>query len=202
MMKITSAEFTLSAVKESQYPKDDLPEIALIGRSNVGKSSLINRIINRKKLAKTSSTPGKTRTINFYKVNESFYFVDLPGYGYAKVPLRERKEWQRFIEEYFETRKTLAAAFIVLDIRREPTENEAMIYEWLERLELTAVTILTKADKLSKAKAKAQASMIAKTLGIGAHGKAGEVILFSSESGEGKAELTAKVAELAGLGGR
>lgn len=182
-MKITSAEFTMSAVMESQYPKDGLPEIALIGRSNVGKSSLINKLINRKKLAKTSSTPGKTRTINFYKINNSFYFVDLPGYGYAKVPLRERKEWQRFIEEYFETRQTLKGAFIVLDIRRDPTENEQMIYDWLERLELPAVTVLTKADKFSKTKAAARAKEIESSLGRG------EVTVFSAMSAEGKNEL-------------
>ena len=182
-MKITSAEFTLSAVKESQYPKDNLPEIALIGRSNVGKSSLINKLINRKKLAKTSSTPGKTRTINFYKINNSFYFVDLPGYGYAKVPMRERKEWQRFIEEYFETRETLKGAFIILDIRRDPTENEQVIYDWLERLNLPAVTILTKADKFSKTKAEAQAADIKESLGRGG------VTIFSATSGDGKSDI-------------
>lgn len=192
-MKITSAEFTLSAVMESQYPKDNLPEIALIGRSNVGKSSLINKLINRKKLAKTSSTPGKTRTINFYKINNSFYFVDLPGYGYAKVPLKERKEWQRFIEEYFETRETLKGAFIVLDIRRSPTENETMIYEWLSRLGLPAVTVLTKADKFSKTKAAKQAKEIEGSLGKG------KVTIFSATSGEGKNELLKVVSSLTGL---
>jgi GTP-binding protein len=192
-MKITSAEFTLSAVMESQYPKDNLPEIALIGRSNVGKSSLINKLINRKKLAKTSSTPGKTRTINFYKINNSFYFVDLPGYGYAKVPLKERKEWQRFIEEYFETRETLKGAFIVLDIRRSPTENETMVYEWLSRLGLPAVTVLTKADKFSKTKAAKQAKEIEGSLGRG------EVTIFSATSGEGKNELLKVVSSLTGL---
>src|SRR5690625_2120476 len=130
-MKITKAEIVISAVSQKQYPKDGLPEIALAGRSNVGKSSLINKLINRKNLARTSSKPGKTQTLNFYKMNETFYFVDVPGYGYAKVSKKEREKWGVMMEEYFETRSTLQAVLLITDIRHDPTEDDLQMYDFV-----------------------------------------------------------------------
>lgn len=188
-MKITSAEFTISAVNEDQYPKDGLPQIVLIGRSNVGKSSLINNIINRKGLAKTSSVPGKTRTINFYKVNKSFYLVDLPGYGYAKVPLSEKKSWEKVIETYINSSGDIAAFFIILDARRDTTEKEKDIYSWLESFDSEVMTVITKSDKLSSNKVASQKSKIKKALGI----KEEDITIFSAETGKGKDELKKKI---------
>src|SRR5690625_4805173 len=121
-MKINQVELVISAVSEKQYPNENLPEIALAGRSNVGKSSFINTLINRKNLARTSSKPGKTQTLNFYKLNDAFFFVDVPGYGYAKVSKKEREKWGVMMEEYFETRSTLQAVLLITDIRHDPPE--------------------------------------------------------------------------------
>ncbi|MEE9613540.1 MAG: ribosome biogenesis GTP-binding protein YihA/YsxC [Thermodesulfobacteriota bacterium] len=182
-MKIRSAEFTTSAVRSSQYPADGLPEIALVGKSNVGKSSLINTLVGRKGLAKTSSTPGKTRTINFYRINGSFYLVDLPGYGYAKVPLRERKGWKQTIEQYFTESSGLRGAVVILDSRRDPGKPEFELYRWIEELEIPLLTVLTKSDKFSKNKLSNRIIAIKKSLGFDG------LLTFSATGGEGKTEL-------------
>jgi GTP-binding protein len=150
-MKIIKSDLHAIAALPSQYPKDDLPEIAFAGRSNVGKSSFINAMINRVNLARTSSKPGKTRTINFYIINESFRFVDLPGYGYAQVSMSEREKWAKFIETYLTTRKNLKEVILVVDMRHEPTNLDKMMYEWIKSFGFRGLVIATKADKISKA---------------------------------------------------
>lgn len=189
-MKINSSEFIISAVSESQYPTDGMSEIVLIGKSNVGKSSLINKIINRKGLAKTSSAPGKTRTINFYKINKSFYFVDLPGYGYAKVPLAEKKNWAEIIENYIGSNQPIKAFLVLLDIRRDVGERELDIYRWIEEFDKPVITVLTKCDKFGSNKILSSSAKIKKDLGIT------EAINFSTETGMGKEELTKTIASL------
>src|SRR5690606_38693721 len=151
-MKIHKAELVISAVNKSQYPKDDLPEIALAGRSNVGKSSFINKMIGRRNLVHTSSKPGKTRTLNFYRINDRFYFVDVPGYGYAKVSKKEREKWGRMMEDYFETRKNLRAVVLIIDSRHLPTNDDLQMYEYATYLNIPLIIIATKVDKLSKNK--------------------------------------------------
>lgn len=151
-MKIHKAELVISAVDKSQYPKDDLPEIALAGRSNVGKSSFINKMIGRKNLVHTSSKPGKTRTLNFYRINDRFYFVDVPGYGYAKVSKKEREKWGRMMEDYFETRKNLRAVVLIIDSRHLPTTDDLQMYEYATYLNIPLIIIATKVDKISKNK--------------------------------------------------
>ena len=151
-MKILSAEFVTSATRPSQYPPAELPEVAFVGRSNVGKSSLINTLVNRKHLVKTSSTPGRTQLINFFDINDNLTFVDLPGYGYARVPAAVRKKWGPMIETYLSTRKTLKGVVIILDIRRLPREEEQNLIQWLAHFSICGIIVLTKTDKLSKTK--------------------------------------------------
>src|SRR5690625_3726695 len=135
-MKVTKAEIVISAVSEAQYPTLGLPEIALAGRSNVGKSSFINRLINRRQLVRTSSKPGKTRTLNFYNINDRFLFVDVPGYGYAQVSKKERAKWGEMMEHYFETRKPLSAVILVIDSRHKPTNDDINMYQYVKYLNL------------------------------------------------------------------
>ncbi|WP_281828744.1 MULTISPECIES: ribosome biogenesis GTP-binding protein YihA/YsxC [Lactobacillus] len=149
-MKINSSEYAVSAVREDQYPKDDLPEIALAGRSNVGKSSLINTLVNRKNLARTSSQPGKTQTLNFYLVNKSFYLVDVPGYGYAKVSQKKRQEFGEMIQDYLETRADLKGLIILVDSRHVPSKDDQSMYEYAQYLNLPILVVCTKIDKLKK----------------------------------------------------
>jgi len=182
-MKITSARFSVSAVDMAQCPSDGLPEIALIGRSNVGKSSLINRFLNRKGLAKTSSAPGKTRTINFYCVNDAFYLVDLPGLGYARVPLAIKRSWERMVGGYLETREAVAGALVILDARRDVGENERLLYGWLAEQGIPAGTVLTKTDKLSRNRLSARTAALKRAMpGV-------EPVLFSAQTGHGKDAL-------------
>ncbi|TFJ93970.1 ribosome biogenesis GTP-binding protein YihA/YsxC [Lentibacillus salicampi] len=182
-MKVTNAEIVISAVSQKQYPNDQLPEIALAGRSNVGKSSFINKLIQRKNLARTSSKPGKTQTINFYKMNSQFYFVDVPGYGYAKVSKKEREKWGIMMEEYFEIRETLKACALITDIRHEPTQDDVLMYNFLKYYELPVMVIATKLDKIAKGK---RASHIKQTHQILEVQSEDIVIPFSAETGEGK----------------
>ncbi len=147
---IKSAEFVIAAVNKKQYPQDNFPQIAFAGRSNVGKSSLINSLLNRKKFAKTSSTPGKTREIIFFKINDNFYFVDLPGYGYAKVAKEELSDWQHRIETYLKTSKNLKVLLLLLDIRREITPLDIQMVVFLKSIKIPFIPVLTKADKISK----------------------------------------------------
>ena len=181
-MKIKSAEFVTSAVKPSQYPPAELPEVAFAGRSNVGKSSLINTLVNRRHLVKTSSTPGRTQLINFFDINEKFSFVDLPGYGYAKVPIAIRKKWGPMIETYLSTRKTLKGVVIIMDIRRMPREEEQNLIHWLEHFSIAKIFVLTKTDKLSKTKMIQQQDSIVRALAV----EKKDVILFSAKTRLGK----------------
>ena len=151
-MKITKAELERIAVNRKQYPDQSLPEIAFAGRSNVGKSSFINSMVNRTNLARTSGKPGKTRTINFYNLNEKFRFVDLPGYGYAQVSKVEKEKWGHIIEEYLNTRENLAEVILIVDIRHEPTGQDLIMYNWIKTFDFTGIVIATKADKISKGK--------------------------------------------------
>lgn len=149
-LKVNSAEITMSAVKKSQYPDEGIPEIALAGRSNVGKSSIVNTLLARKNFARTSSTPGKTRTINFYLINNEFYFVDLPGYGYAKVSKSEKEKWGDIMQMYLNDRKELCAILLLVDIRHEPTEDDRLMYDWIKHYGYDCIVVATKADKISK----------------------------------------------------
>lgn len=165
-MKINKSELDKIAVLPSQYPEDTLLEIAFAGRSNVGKSSFINSMINRVNLARTSGKPGKTRTINFYIINDSFRFVDLPGYGYAQVSMSEREKWAKIIEEYLTTRENLKEVVLVVDIRHEPTNDDLMMYEWIRSFGYRGIVIATKADKISRGHWQKHRSVIKKKLGI------------------------------------
>lgn len=184
-MKINEAEFVISAVSPAQYPEEGLPEIALAGRSNVGKSSFINKMINRKNLARTSSKPGKTQTLNFYKLNDSFHFVDVPGYGYAKVSKQEQKKWGQMMEEYFGGRENLKAVVLVCDLRHEPTDNDVQMYDFLKYYELPVIIIATKLDKVPKTKRKHHLKVVKDTFETD---EEDIIIAFSSETGEGKDE--------------
>lgn len=148
-MIIKNAQFKISAVSPKQYPDDNLPEIVLVGKSNVGKSSFINTMINRKKLARTSSEPGKTRQINFYDINQSFYFVDLPGYGYSKMSKAEQSRVGNFIEEYLSTSKNIALIIFLIDIRHLPSENDRLMYDYVVRSGRTFIILANKADKIA-----------------------------------------------------
>ncbi|UOE75567.1 ribosome biogenesis GTP-binding protein YihA/YsxC [Parageobacillus thermoglucosidasius] len=184
-MNVTKAELVISAVKPEQYPDGLLPEFALAGRSNVGKSSFINKMINRKNLARTSSKPGKTQTLNFYLINESLYFVDVPGYGFAKVSKKEREAWGKMMETYFTTREQLRAVVLIVDLRHPPTKDDVMMYEFLKHYEIPAIIVATKADKVPKGKWQKHQKVVRETLNI-ADGD--ELIVFSAETGQGKEE--------------
>jgi GTP-binding protein len=181
-MIIKSAEFVTSAVKKAQYPPEALPEIAFAGRSNVGKSSLINTLVNRKRLVKTSSTPGRTQLINFFDINKELAFVDLPGYGYAKVPAAVRKKWGPMIETYLSTRRTLKGVVIILDIRRKPREEERDLIHWLAHYSIASILVLTKTDKLSKTKVARQQESIVRALAM----EKEDTILFSAKTRRGR----------------
>jgi GTP-binding protein len=196
-MKIKSAEFVKSAVEPSQYPPADFPEIAFSGRSNVGKSALINTLLNRKHLVKTSSTPGRTQLINFFLINSAFCFVDLPGYGYARVPASVQKKWAPMIETYLLTRKTLKGVVLIMDVRRTPGMKELEFIAWLSSFDIPPILILTKADKLSKTKQIKQKIIIAETLNVDKD----NLILFSAKTGLGKIDIWNAVKNLIGIEG-
>lgn len=165
-MKISKAELEKVAVLEKQYPLSNLPEFAFAGRSNVGKSSFINAMLNRKNLARTSSTPGKTRTINFYKVNDSLRLVDLPGYGYAKVAKTEKEKWAGIINRYLENRENLLETILLVDIRHEPTDLDKQMYDYIIDSGFSGIVIATKKDKIKKSQLEKHISVIAKKLGV------------------------------------
>ncbi len=188
-MNIRSAKFVKSAVKPEHYPDSKLPEVAFAGRSNVGKSSLINRLLNRKKLVRTSRTPGCTQTINFFEINKEIMFVDLPGYGYAKVSKEARKKWGPMVEAYLTRRETLKLVVVILDIRRTPSPDDLNLVSWLVSRKIPYLVVLTKADKLKRHKQKQQKTLIAATLGIDEE----DISLFSAKTGQGKEELWEKL---------
>lgn len=192
-MLIKSAEFVISAVRPQQYPAEELPEFAFAGRSNVGKSSLINTLVSRRKLVQTSSTPGKTRLINFFRVNDALMFVDLPGYGYARVSEAERRKWRPMIEQYLSRRESLKAVVLILDIRRTPSEEDAQLLNWLARREIAAVLVVTKTDKLSKTTQAKQLKVIAGALETDPD----ELVLFSAKSRQGRDVLWRTLVDLA-----
>jgi GTP-binding protein len=179
-MKVVDVKFYKSVYKVSDLPKEQVPEIAFSGRSNVGKSSLLNTLVNRRGIAKTSSTPGRTQALNFIDVNSALYFVDLPGYGYARVPDSVKKDWQQLIEGYLEKRGNLKLVILIIDSRRDPREEEAQFVEWLKLNSISYTIVLTKIDKLKKGKRQKAYSVWQKFLGID------HVLPFSALSGEGK----------------
>lgn len=170
----------------SVLPKNDLPEIAFLGKSNVGKSSLINTLMQRKSLARISQAPGKTQTINYYKVNDSLYFVDLPGYGYAKVSQELRQKWGKMIERYITSSPTLKLICLLVDIRHEPTENDRLMYEWIKYHGYKVLLILTKADKLKRSVLNKHIKMIEKALKVADEDM---IVAFSSETKQGREEV-------------
>ncbi|MGN1329957.1 MAG: ribosome biogenesis GTP-binding protein YihA/YsxC [Clostridia bacterium] len=165
-MIIKNPKFEISAVKPAQYPKNDLPQIVLVGKSNVGKSSFINTMLNRKALARTSNTPGKTRQINFYNIDENFYFVDLPGYGYSKLSKEEQVNMGKFIEDYLEKCKNISLIILLLDIRHNPTNDDVHMLDYIKRTNLPFIVIANKADKIAVTKVESEIEKIKDFLGI------------------------------------
>jgi GTP-binding protein len=187
-MKILSAEYVVSAPGPEQFPSDSRPQIAFAGRSNVGKSSVINSLLHRKNLVKTSQTPGKTQLINFFIINGSFYFVDLPGYGYAKVPRAVTDAWAPMIEGYLKDAPALSAAVVLLDIRRTPDERDIRLLEWLRQYDIPAIYALTKADKMNRGEAEKARQAISAGLDI-----SGPLLLTSAKNGLGMKELWGEI---------
>ncbi len=186
-MIIKNAEFVISAVGPKQYPTDHLPEIALAGRSNVGKSSLINKFINRKNLARTSSKPGKTQTLNYYRINnDGFYFVDLPGYGFAQVSQSVKEKWGQFIEAYLIRRENLRGVIQLVDLRHPPSKDDVAMYEWLMHMGKDVLVVATKCDKISKGQWLKHAKQVREGLKAD---KSQQILVFSAETGQGLEEL-------------
>ena len=185
-MKIATAEFLASAVSPAQYPRQPLPEVAFAGRSNVGKSSLINTLVHRKNLVKTSGTPGKTRAINFFVVNQRFLFVDLPGYGYAKVPREIQASWRPMVETYLQQRHTLRAVVHIVDLRHPPTVQDQQLRDWLLHHDITIVTVATKADQVTRSQRALHLQGIRQGLALP---PAAPVWLFSAQNHEGRLQL-------------
>jgi len=192
MMQVKSAEFIKSATRPDQYPPEGPPEIAFAGRSNVGKSTLINTLLNRKHLVKTSGTPGRTQLLNFFDINGTTVFVDLPGYGYAKVPARIKSQWGPMIEKFLSTRQTLKGIVLILDIRRQPKDEETDLINWLLEHAIPVVLVLTKADKLAKSRRINQMKAIAGNLGISAD----DLICFSAKTRQGVDDVWAAIDHL------
>ncbi|WP_027338889.1 ribosome biogenesis GTP-binding protein YihA/YsxC [Halonatronum saccharophilum] len=194
-MKINNPEYILSAVEAKDYPVHNLPEIALAGRSNVGKSSLINKIVNRKKMAFTSSKPGKTQTLNFYRMDNHFYFVDLPGYGFARVSKADKELWGQMIENYLFHRSNLEGVILVIDSRHKPSKDDQMMYDWLIEMRIPTLVVATKIDKVKKSQRNKQEKLIKDTLGIN---KFIPFTFFSSETGEGKNKVFSFIGDFLG----
>ncbi|OOM76748.1 ribosome biogenesis GTP-binding protein YihA/YsxC [Clostridium sp. BL-8] len=185
-MRIKKSEFITSAVKKNQYPVDNRVEVAFVGRSNVGKSSLINSLTNRKKLAKVSQTPGKTRLVNFFLINDDFYLVDLPGYGYAKVSKQEKDSWGKTVEMYLSGREQLKRVVLLVDSRHKPTNDDIMMHEWIKHFGYDVIVVATKSDKLTRNNLKKSEKVIIETLKLGNNDK---LYFFSSLNKEGKDDL-------------
>lgn len=181
------AEFIISAVSQSDFPQEGIPEVVFAGRSNVGKSSLINRLIRNQKLARTSSTPGKTQSINFYRINGSYFFVDLPGFGYAKAGKHAIRQWERVIEQYFRNRSLIVLAVQLVDSRMPPTSLDLHLSDWLERLNIERMLVATKSDKLSNNRRIAQSRIISDSFG------GQPIVMSSTETGAGCKEIWKRV---------
>lgn len=188
-MKIISVDDPITAVRKSQYPDNDKCEFLLVGRSNVGKSSFINTLINRKNFARISSTPGKTQTLNFFLINNEFYIVDVPGYGFARVSKKLKNKFGMIIEDYLESRHNLRNVFMLIDFRHKPTSDDIMMYDFLKYYEIPVTIICTKVDKVKKSSHKKNMDIILKTLNI----KEDDIILFSSITKVGKEEILNKI---------
>lgn len=193
-MKITNAELAVMATRRSQYPEDGKPEFLLVGRSNVGKSSFINTLLERKNLAYTSSRPGKTQTLNFYEVNHEFYLIDVPGYGYAEVSRSIQEKFGKMIEEYLETRKELKRVFFLVDFRHKPSEDDVMMYNFLKYYKIPVTIVATKADKIGTSKREKCKKQILETLDLVV---GDNLVIFSSETKEGKEEIQKELEDLA-----
>jgi GTP-binding protein len=189
-MEIKKAEFVISAVKKAQYPEDGRPEIAFVGRSNVGKSTLINTLTNRRKLVKVSSTPGKTRLINFFLINDNMYFVDLPGYGYAKVSKKEKESWGYIMEQYLVGREQLKKIVLLVDSRHKPTADDINMYNWIKHYNYEVLVVGTKLDKLKRNDINKNKKIIRDTLKMD---KDDKILLISSLSKEGKEEVLEEI---------
>ncbi len=192
-MKIVDVELFVSAVRRSQYPTDDLPEFLLVGRSNVGKSSFINTLVGRKNLARISSRPGKTQTLNFYFVNKSFYLVDVPGYGYAAVDKKTQHKFGMMIEEYLEKRQQLKRVFMLIDFRHKPTEDDLLMYNFLKYYNVPVTIVATKVDKVGASKKDKNLKLIKDTIDLVV---GDDLVLFSSMTKLGREELLQKIEDL------
>ena len=186
-------EFLKSAFRETDYPPPDKPEIAFAGRSNVGKSSLINVIVRRRKVARTSARPGRTQAINFFSVDNRLYLVDLPGYGYARVPLKVKKSWGDMVETYLRKRANIKAVVVILDIRRDPNSGDMNLLYWLKQYDINSILVLTKADKLSRNQSISRVKLIGSQL---AGVSTDRPTTFSSKTGEGRGEIWEKIDRL------
>ena len=195
-MEVHNVDLTISAVRPDQYPKTNYPEVALVGRSNVGKSSLTNILINRRNFAHTSSQPGKTQTLNFYAVEDQLYFVDVPGYGYAKVSKKERERFGQMIEQYLTQRDQLRGAILLVDGRHAPTADDVSMYQWLQYYHIPTLVVATKIDKVKGNTWNRQESLIKKTLGLTA---SDQLVLFSAVNKTGKDAVWQWIDERTGM---
>ena len=185
-MKINKVQFELSAASPQQFPRDGLPEIAFVGRSNVGKSSLLNSLVQRRDLARVSKTPGKTRLINFFRLDDCCYLVDLPGYGYAKVPKAMQMKWANLLENYLQHRRELVGVVQLVDLRHPPTADDCQMFTWLMAFNIPVIVVGTKADKISRGRRKRQEEQVAKVLELS---PLTSLVSYSSLSGVGRTEL-------------
>lgn len=192
-MKITDVSLTISAVRRSQYPDDGMPEFMLVGRSNVGKSSFINTLVNRKSIARISSRPGKTQTLNFYLVNQEFFLVDVPGYGYAAVDKKTQEKFGKMIEEYLEKRTELKRVFMLIDFRHKPSEDDVLMYNFLKYYHIPVTVVATKVDKVGSSKIEKNKKIILDTMDLV---MGDDLVLFSSVTKLGKDEISKKIEEL------
>ncbi|MBQ7104245.1 MAG: YihA family ribosome biogenesis GTP-binding protein [Bacilli bacterium] len=192
-MKINSVGLDITAVRRSQYPDDDLPEFLMVGRSNVGKSSFVNTLVNRKNIARTSARPGKTQTLNFYLVNDAFYLVDVPGYGYAAVNKEQQKKFGMMIEEYIKNRHELKRVFLLVDFRHKPTEDDLLMYNFLKYFNIPVTVVATKVDKVGASKKDKTYKQLVDTMNLVV---GDDIVLFSSVSKLGREEILNKIDNL------